>query len=365
MTSQDWPSWLPLRGNLRELSAYGAPQLPADAVLNTNENPYAPSLELAQAIAAKVLVVAATLNRYPDRDAVSLRSKLAEFVNSLSGTSMKSGNIWAANGSNEIIQSLFLAFGGGSAIGFTPSYSMHPLIARVCQVAWTNGSRRADYSLDIDSAVAQIQSSKPSLTFITTPNNPTGSAVTLDEIEKLAINTPGLLVVDEAYAEFSDEVSAVTLIEKYPHVVVIRTMSKAFSFAGARVGYLVAHQSVIDAMFLVRLPYHLSALTQAAAEVALDFSTELLATVDQLRTARNQMAQELEELGLRVLPSSANFLLFTGFEQSSAELWQALLDRGVLIRDVGLLGYLRVTIGNVAENKKFIDSLSACLGAEI
>jgi histidinol-phosphate aminotransferase len=142
-------------------------------------------------------------------------------------------------------------------------------------------------------------------------------------------------------------------------------MSKAFSFAGARVGYLVAHQSVIDAMFLVRLPYHLSALTQAAAEVALDFSTELLATVDQLRSARNQMAQELEDLGLHVLPSSANFLLFTGFEQSSAELWQALLDRGVLIRDVGLLGYLRVTIGNVAENKKFIDSLSACLGVEI
>ena len=199
MTSQDWPSWLPLRGNLRELSAYGAPQLPADAVLNTNENPYAPSPELAKAIAAKVLVVAATLNRYPDRDAISLRSKLAEFVNGLSGTSMKSGNIWAANGSNEIIQSLFLAFGGGSAIGFTPSYSMHPLIARVCQVAWTNGSRRADYSLDIDSAVAQIQSSKPSLTFITTPNNPTGSAVTLDEIEKLAINTPGLLVVDRGH----------------------------------------------------------------------------------------------------------------------------------------------------------------------
>ena len=301
--SQDWPSWLPLRGNLRELSAYGAPQLPADAVLNTNENPYAPSPELAQAIAARVLTIASTLNRYPDRDALALRTKLAEFVNNLSATSFTSRNIWAANGSNEIIQSLFLAFGGGSAIGFTPSYSMHPLI--------------------------------------------------------------GLLVVDEAYAEFSDEASAITLIEKYPHVVVIRTMSKAFSFAGARVGYLVAHPSVIDAMFLVRLPYHLSALTQAAAEVALDFSTELLATVDQLRSARNQMAQELEELGLTVLPSSANFLLFTGFEQSSPELWQALLDRGVLIRDVGLLGYLRVTIGNVAENKKFIDSLSACLGVEI
>ena len=365
LTSQNWPSWLPLRGNLRELSPYGAPQLPADAVMNTNENPYAPSPALAQAIAAKIALVASNLNRYPDRDAVALRSKLADFVNELSATSMKSGNIWVANGSNEIIQSLFLAFGGGSAIGFTPSYSMHPLIARVCQVAWTNGSRRPDYSLDVDSAIAQIQSSKPSLTFITTPNNPTGSAITLAEIEKLAMNTPGLLVVDEAYAEFSDETSAITLIEKYPHVVVIRTMSKAFAFAGARVGYLIAHPSVIDAMFLVRLPYHLSSITQAAAEVAIDFKSELLGTVAQLRTSRIQMVQELEDLGLTVLPSSANFLLFTGFEQSSADLWQALLDRGVLIRDVGLLGHLRVTIGSEAENKRFIDSLSQCLGVEI
>jgi histidinol-phosphate aminotransferase len=365
VTGQDWPSWLPLRGNLRELSPYGAPQLPADAILNTNENPYAPSAELAKAIAKKVSIVAKTLNRYPDRDAEVLRNKLAEFINDLSATSFNSENIWVANGSNEIIQSLFLAFGGGSAIGFTPSYSMHPLIARVCQVSWTNGSRRADFSLDVESAIAQIQSSKPSLTFITTPNNPTGSAITIEEIEKLAINTPGLLVVDEAYAEFSDEASAVTLIEKYPHVVVIRTMSKAFAFAGARVGYLVAHPSVIEAMFLVRLPYHLSALTQAAAEVALDFTTELLGTVHQLRDSRNQMAQELADLGLTVLPSSANFLLFTGFEQSSADLWQALLDRGVLIRDVGLLGYLRVTIGNEAENKNFVNSLSQCLGVEI
>lgn len=364
-SGQDWPSWLPLRGNLRELSAYGAPQLPAEAILNTNENPYAPSPELVQAIATRVAEVAGTLNRYPDRDAVALRTKLAAFINNLSSTSLTSKNIWAANGSNEVIQSLFLAFGGGAAIGFTPSYSMHPLIAKVCQVDWTNGSRRADYSLDIDSAIAQIQSSKPALTFVTTPNNPTGSAITLAEIEKLAMNTPGLLVVDEAYAEFSDESSAVTLIEKYPHVVVIRTMSKAFAFAGARVGYLVAHPSVIDAMFLVRLPYHLSALTQAAAEVALEFQAELLGTVAELRSARNQMKQDLEDLGLTVLPSSANFLLFTGFEQSSADLWQALLDRGVLIRDVGLLGYLRVTIGTTAENKRFIDSLTTCLGVEI
>jgi histidinol-phosphate aminotransferase len=309
-----------------------------------------------------VAEVAATLNRYPDRDATTLRNKLADFINSLSGTTLTSENIWAANGSNEIIQSLFLAFGRSSALGFTPSYSMHPLIAKVCQVSWVAGTRNSDFLFDIDSAIEQIKVAQPALTFITTPNNPTGESITIEEIEKLAKSVPGLLVVDEAYAEFSDEVSAVTLIEKYPQIVVIRTMSKAFAFAGARVGYLVANPSVISALFLVRLPYHLSALTQAAAEVALDFQDELLGTVSQLRIAREKMVIDLANLGLTVLPSSSNFLLFTGFKPSSEDLWRNLLDRGVLIRDVGLLGHLRVTIGNEAENKKFIDSLSACLG---
>ena len=357
-----WPSWLPLRANLRELSPYGAPQVPATAIMNTNENPYSPSLPLAQAISDRIKEVSLTLNRYPDRDAVTLRNKLSDFINGLSGTRFSSANVWAANGSNEIIQSLFLAFGSGKAIGFTPSYSMHPLIAKVTQVQWIAGTRSLDFSLDVDSAISQIKDSQPSLTFITTPNNPTGSSISLSELEKIAQNCPGLLVVDEAYAEFSDEKSAVTLIDKYPHIVVIRTMSKAFAFAGARLGYLVAHPSVIESMFLVRLPYHLSALTQAAAEVALDFSDELLATVSQLRKARELMKVDLEQLGLRVVPSNSNFLLFTGFKQPSAQLWQELLERGVLIRDVGLLGYLRVTIGNEAENKNFIESLSACLG---
>ncbi len=362
MTQMNWPSWLPLRDDLRSLSPYGAPQLPADAVMNTNENPYSPSKELAQAISLRVAEVASSLNRYPDRDATKLRSKLADFINSLSGTTLTTENIWAANGSNEIIQSLFLAFGKSSALGFTPSYSMHPLIAKVCQVSWVAGTRNSDFSLDIDSAQEQIKVAQPALTFITTPNNPTGESITIEVIEKLAKSVPGLLVIDEAYAEFSDEVSAVTLIEKYPQIVVIRTMSKAFAFAGARVGYLVADPSVISALFLVRLPYHLSALTQAAAEVALDFQGELLGTVSQLRIAREKMAIDLVNLGLTVLPSSSNFLLFTGFKPSSEDLWRHLLDRGVLIRDVGLLGHLRVTIGNEAENKKFIDALSACLG---
>jgi histidinol-phosphate aminotransferase len=357
-----WPAWLPLRHNLQELSPYGAPQLPVESIMNTNENPYPPSPALAKAIAKRVAKVALTLNRYPDRDAVVLRNKLADFINGLSGTTFNEKNVWAANGSNEIIQSLFLAFGSGTAIGFTPSYSMHPLIAKVTQVDWVNGSRREDFSLDIDSTIAQIQRVKPTLTFITTPNNPTGSAMTIDEIEKIAKSTPGLLIVDEAYAEFSEEKSAVTLISKYPHIVVIRTMSKAFAFAGVRLGYLIADPAVIDAMFLVRLPYHLSALTQAAADVALDFQGELLGTVAKLRADRDRVAAQLNELGLSVIPSSSNFLLFSGFAQPSAQLWQMMLDRGVLIRDVGLLGYLRVTIGNEAENSKFISALTACLG---
>lgn len=358
----EWPNWLPLRQDLRELSPYGAPQLPADAVMNTNENPYAPSRELAKAITKRIAEVAFTLNRYPDRDATKLRGKLAEFINQLSGTRLRTENIWAANGSNEIIQSLFLACGSGSAIGFTPSYSMHPLIAKVTGVEWINGARSEDFSLDVESAINQIQREKPALTFITTPNNPTGSAISINELEQLAKSTSGLLVVDEAYAEFSDHISAVTLIEKYPHVVVIRTMSKAFAFAGVRLGYLVAHPSVIQAMFLVRLPYHLSALTQAAGEVALDYQSELLETVATLRKNRDEVSAALSAMGLSVIPSAANFLLFTGFSMTSAELWKALLDRGVLIRDVGILGYLRVTIGNEAENKKFLKALSACLG---
>jgi len=356
-----WPDWLPLSERLRPLSPYGAPQLPADAVLNTNESPFELSAALTKAIANRVEEVATDLNRYPDRDAVKLRAELAKFINSLSGTKFSTENIWAANGSNEVIQSLFLAFGDKGALGFTPSYSMHPLIARVTNTSWVDGRRAEDFSLDLDMARADISKSKPALTFITTPNNPTGTSVSIAEIEELAKVVPGLLVVDEAYAEFSDETSAATLIAQYPHVVVIRTMSKAFSFAGARLGYLVADKSVIEALFLVRLPYHLSAITQAAAEVALEFQSELLGNVATLIKNREWVHTQLTTLGLTVVPSKANFLLFSGFDIPAPTLWKSLLDAGVLIRDVGLSGYLRVTIGSEAENKLFITALTTIL----
>jgi histidinol-phosphate aminotransferase len=356
-----WPDWLPLSERLRPLSPYGAPQLPAEAVLNTNESPFSLSPELSSAIAARVEKVATHLNRYPDRDATVLRAGLAGFINELSSTDFSEENVWAANGSNEIIQSLFLAFGDKGALGFTPSYSMHPLIARVTNTAWSDGGRRPDFSLDLEIAKSEISKVAPSLTFITTPNNPTGSSVTISEIEELAKVVPGLLVVDEAYAEFSDETSAVTLIKEYPQIVVIRTMSKAFSFAGVRLGYLIADKAVIDALYLVRLPYHLSAITQAAAEVALEFKDELLGNVAQLIAHREWVREQLEALDLKVVPSKANFLLFSGFDISAPLLWKSLLDAGVLIRDVGLSGHLRVTIGSEAENTLFIRALTAIL----
>ena len=360
MSAQSWPTWLPLRDDLRASSPYGAPQIPADATLNTNENPFPPSPQLVSAIADRVKRVASTLNRYPDRDAVDLRKSLANFINELSGTRFSEKNIWAANGSNEIIQSLYLAFNQRPALGFIPSYSMHPLIAKVTGVNFIDGGRNPDFTLNIEKAASAIAREKPGLTFITTPNNPTGTVVSLDDIEKLARatqNVEGLLIVDEAYAEFSDVSSAVTLVEKYPHLVVIRTMSKAFAFAGARLGYLVASPELVQSMFLVRLPYHLSALTQAAAEVALEYRSELLGTVSHLIESRKKMVQELETMGLQVLPSQANFILFGGFNLPAPQMWQMFLDRGVLIRDVGLSGYLRATIGNDTENEKFIDAM--------
>jgi len=355
-----WPSWLPLHENLRALSPYGAPQVPAQASLNTNENPYSPSPALQKAITDAVAKVAVELNRYPDRDANVLRTKLADYINELSGTKISADNVWAANGSNEIIQSIFLAFAQGPVLGFTPSYSMHPLIAKVTGAQWIDGKRNADFSLNISSAIVEIEKNKPTLTFITTPNNPTGGAITIDEIQLLADACKavgGLLVVDEAYAEFSQEKSAVTLIANNPHVLVIRTMSKAFAFAGARVGYLVSDVAVKDAMMIVRLPYHLSALTQASAQVAIDHRAELLGGVARIIAARESVVLALHDMGLTTITSSANFVLFSGFKQEAPQLWVAMLEKGVLIRDVGLSGYLRVTIGNEAENTLFVTAL--------
>lgn len=366
MSVNEWPNWLPLRADLQGLSPYGAPQIDTTARLNTNENPYPLSPELIKAITRRVEEVAGSLNRYPDRDAVDLRKGLAEYLNERSGVDLSYEQIWAANGSNEIIQSIFLAFGAGKALGFTPSYAMHPLIAKVTRTPWINGDRRDDFTIDIDLACEQIKAESPQLVFLTTPNNPTGTSTSIEDIETLARSVGGiggLLVVDEAYAEFSDGPSSVTLLNKYPNLLVSRTMSKAFAFAGARLGYLAADQVVVDAIQIVRLPYHLSALTQAVALVALEHRAGLLDTVATLVSDRERLIAQLWGLGVRVLPSSANFLLFA--VPSSHKIWESLLEQGVLVRDVGLPGYLRVTIGNETENQKFISALRNSLGGNL
>ncbi len=330
--------------------------------LNTNENPYPPSAAVAADIAADVAGVAAGLNRYPDRDALQLRAALASYV----GHGLTASNTWAANGSNEIIQQLLQAFGGPgrSALGFEPSYSMHPLIAQTTATRWIAGERTSDFSLDPGQAAGAVRTFEPDLVFLTSPNNPTGSATPLAVIEAVCETAPGMVVVDEAYAEFARDqaATALGLLPRYPRLVVVRTMSKAFALAGARVGYLAADPAVVEAMLLVRLPYHLSAVTQAVAGAALRHSAELIASVAKMRAERDHLVTALRGLGLTAADSDANFVLFGRFTDPHA-VWQALLDGGVLIRETGPPGWLRVSIGTSPETATFRSEIARVLNA--
>ncbi len=312
--------------------------------------------EIGQAAAA----AAAALNRYPDRDAIALRRDLAGYL----GHGLAAEQVWAANGSNEIIQQLYQAFGGPgrAALGFEPSYSMHPIIAQTTSTRWISGAREADFGLDPERAVAAVAELRPDLVFVTSPNNPTGTAVPLAVIERICAAAPGMVVVDEAYAEFArdQQATALTLLARFPRLVVVRTMSKAFALAGARVGYLAADPAVIAALQIVRLPYHLSALTQAAARAALGRSAELLATVTAICAERDELVRWLRDRGHDVADSDANFVLFGTFSDRHG-VWQALLDRGVLIREVGPPGWLRVSVGTPAENEAFRAAVEAVL----
>lgn len=358
-----WPKWLKLNESLKALTPYGAPQISLANRLNTNENPYELSASLQASINAAIAKEVKNLNRYPDRDAINLRSALADEIKRQSSLSFGVENIWVANGSNEILQSIALAF-SGDAMGFEPSYSMHPLINRSAGKKWISIPRRADFSVDIPASLNAISEQKPGLVYLTTPNNPSGNTTDIDQIESLAKTCQevgAIFVVDEAYAEFSNSPSALLLLHKFPNLIISRTMSKAFAFAGVRVGYMIADPILIEAMLLIRLPYHLSSLTQAAALAALSHSQELSAQIAQIIDSRKSLARELESLGLVVIESEANFLLFTGFKESSGELFSKLVDKGVLIRDVSIPGYLRVTIGTEDENKAFLAALTSTL----
>jgi histidinol-phosphate aminotransferase len=350
----------PVRDDLKDLHPYGAPQIDVPIRLNTNENPYPPSPALQRAVADAVTRAAATLNRYPDRDAIELRKDLADYL----GHGLTARHVWAANGSNEVIQQLLQAFGGPGrrALGFEPGYSMHPLIARVTCTAWTEVDRDEDFGLDPARAARAIDQARPSLVFLTSPNNPTGTAAPIEVIEAICAAAPGLVVIDEAYAEFAREgtPSALTLLPRYPGLVVTRTMSKAFAMAGARIGYLAAAPEVVEKLLLVRLPYHLSAVTQAVARAALALAAEPLATVANLRTERDGLVRWLRQRGLRAADSDANFVLFGTFSERR-DVWQGLLDRGVLVREVGPPRWLRVTVGTPEEIAAFRAALSEVL----
>ncbi|OCB33585.1 histidinol-phosphate transaminase [Mycobacterium malmoense] len=358
---------LPLRDDLRGKSPYGAPQLAVPVRLNTNENPHPPSRALVDDVVRSVAEAAADLHRYPDRDAVDLRRDLAAYLTAQTGVPLGVENVWAANGSNEILQQLLQAFGGPgrTAIGFVPSYSMHPIISDATRTEWLEGVRADDFSLDVDAAVAAIAERRPDVVFIASPNNPSGQSVALPDLRRLLDAVPGILIVDEAYGEFSSQPSAVGLVREYPaKLVVTRTMSKAFAFAGGRLGYLIATPAVIDAMLLVRLPYHLSSVTQAAARAALRHADDTLSSVAALIAERERVTKALSGMGFRVIPSDANFVLFGEFADAPAT-WQRYLDAGVLIRDVGIPGYLRATTGLAEENDAFLRASAQIAATEL
>lgn len=359
---------LPLRENLRGKSPYGAPQLDVPVRLNTNENPHPPSRALVDDVAESVRAAAADLHRYPDRDAVELRRDLAAYLSAQTGVTVGVENVWAANGSNEILQQLLQAFGGPgrSAIGFVPSYSMHPIISDGTQTEWIEAARAADFSLDVEAAVAAVEERTPDVVFVASPNNPSGQSISLDDLRRLLrAMRRGVLIVDEAYGEFSSEPSAIALIEEFPtRLIVTRTMSKAFAFAGGRLGYLVAAPAIIDAVLLVRLPYHLSVLTQVAARAALRHADDTLGSVADLVAERERVSAALTDLGFRVIPSDANFVLFGEFADA-ADAWQCYLGGGILIRDVGIPGFLRTTIGLADENDAFLTASAQLAGTAL
>lgn len=351
-----------LREDLRGRTAYGAPQLDVPVQLNTNESSYAVPDEVVSATLVALEQDLRGLNRYPDREFTGLRKALVDYLRMQAGVELAPERMWAGNGSNEVLQHVVQAFGGPGriALGFTPAYSMHPIIAETLGTTWVDGRREeGTFDLPVESALAQAGEVDPHVVFLCSPNNPTGTALPYEVIEAMLEAAPrAVVVVDEAYAEFArpGTPTALALLERHERLVVTRTMSKAFTLAGGRLGYLAAHPDLVDALRLVRLPYHLSTPTQTIARVALEHAPALLATVEAIKAERDRLVEELAGMGLRPVPSDANFVLFGGLADAPAT-WQALLDDGVLVRDVGIPHHLRVTAGTPEETTRFLEAM--------
>jgi len=355
---------LPIRDDLRGLTPYGAPQKAVRVALNVNENTHPIPADVAVDIVESLAAAILSVNRYPDREFTELRQSLAAYLNFSVEPEKRltADNIWAANGSNEVLQQILQAFGGPgrSVLGFPPTYSMHSIIASGTGTRWISGERDAGYEISPETVTRWIADTRPDVVFLCSPNNPTGTPLSIETIAAAYDATDGIVVVDEAYAEFApDDVrSAITLLDGRERLLVSRTMSKAFAFAGARVGYLAADPAINDALRLVRLPYHLSALTQAAAVAALRHAPEMLAMVDNIRSQRDRLLEELPKLGYTPLPSWSNFVLFGGVDDPHAT-FEALLEQEILVRDIGIPGHLRVTAGTEAETTAFLDALAS------
>jgi histidinol-phosphate aminotransferase len=335
-------------------------------LLNVNENTHGVPADVQAAIAAAVTEAATGLNRYPDREFTELREALAEYL----GHGLDATNIWAANGSNEVLQQILQAFGGPGrkALGFPPTYSMYPLLASGTDTEYIVGQRAEGYGLSAESAALQVKELQPNIVFLCSPNNPTGTGLGLDVVEAVYAAGEGsqtIVIVDEAYHEFAHDgtPSALTLLPGRERLIVSRTMSKAFALAGARLGYMAAAPEVTDAIRLVRLPYHLSAITQAAALAALQHRTALMADVQDIKEQRDRIVTELTRMGLKPAASDSNYVFFGGLD-SPHEVWQQLLDAGVLIRDVGIPGHLRVTAGTERETTAFLTALEGILASQ-
>ncbi|MFD1575846.1 histidinol-phosphate transaminase [Agromyces cerinus subsp. nitratus] len=348
---------LPIRDDLRGRTPYGAPQQAVPVALNVNENTHPIPEAVAHDIVARVAAAIMTLNRYPDREFSVLRRALADYL----GHDLDPAQIWAANGSNEVLQHILQAYGGPgrSVLGFAPTYSMYGLLASGTGTEWITAGRDDEFELSPETAVAAVHEHDPDIVLLCAPNNPTGTPLPIETIEAVADAARGIVVVDEAYFEFAEPgtPSALTLLEGRPRLLVSRTMSKAFAFAGARVGYLAGDPAAIDALRLVRLPYHLSALTQAAALGALAHSAEMLAMVDEIRGQRERISGELARLGFHPYRSGSNFVLFGGVDDPRA-VFEQLLARGILIREIGIPGHLRVTAGTEAETTAFLEAIA-------
>ena len=350
---------LPLRDDLRGKSAYGAPQIDVPVQLNTNENTYPVPQDVQDAVVKYAAAAAATMNRYPDREFVELRQALAEYL----GHDLTPEQIWAANGSNEVLQQIMQAFGGPGrkVLSFAPTYSMYPILANGTNNEYIAGKRAADFSLTAQSAAEQVREHAPHIVLLCSPNNPTGTALGLDVVQAVyeaTEETNSIVVVDEAYAEFALEgtASALSMLAGRPRLIVTRTMSKAFAMAGVRLGYLAAATEVTAALRLVRLPYHLSVMTQATALAALRHSASLLANVEAIKVQRDRIVTRLTELGFTPAVSDSNFVFFGGVKNNK-EMFEQLLAQGVLIRDVGIEGHMRVTAGTPEETGQFLSAL--------